>query len=398
MKKRLIFFLLLLSLFLVSCTKKEDDTSSDKCTLTIDYNLEGVDNDTIEYDYASLVSLPDNHYKNFKGWSWSVSGEEIIEVDFPIYKNETIFALYYESTEKHEFNLNNVDFKNPESNKNLEIVSRVNYTIYKDITYKVVNDIDLKLDIYYPKNDSSLKGVVFSYYGGGWVAGSKESTYYNLLYTDLALSGMVIVCPNYRLCNGSTKFPDPVEDTLDAIRYIVKYQEVLDIDVNKMGSIGYSAGGHLALMAGFAQNYFKSYEPLASYDFKLKFVCDYFGPAVFDSDAASGLSTEGLFFLNSYLGSLDLTNPELEKAMPTYYLDENSPDVIIIHGSKDALVPITQSINLCQMCNDRGMKTKMIIVEGGTHMLSAASGVSSVKPSLLEVFRETTSFIIDAIK
>lgn len=398
MKKRFIFLFLFFMLFLVSCSSKTDEYSTNKCILTVDYNLEGVELDTIEYEYASLVTLPENNYKNFKGWVLDLNVSEVLDVGFPIYKNETLYAVYYDSTVKEEFNLNRINFKEGINNTDIEVLDRVSYSLYKDITYKVINDIVLKLDIYYPKEDKELKGVIFSYYGGGWVAGSKEATYFNLLYTSLARNGMVIVVPNYRLCNGSVIFPSPVEDCLDAIRYIVKHQDVLDIDVNKMGSIGYSAGGHLALMAAFAQDYFDSYEPLKEYKFKLKFVCDYFGPAIYGKDEFSQLNLEGKFFIASYLGSLDLDNPEYEKSMPSYFLDNNKPDIIIIHGTKDEVVPISQSLILYQRCDEKGMKVKLITVEGANHMLSAASGAASIKPSLLEIFGETSSFISESIK
>lgn len=394
MKKKLIFILILFLVFLVSCNKKDETpiTIDSECKLTINYNLEGVNNDVVVYKYADVVELPKNTNSNFIGWTFDLNEKTILTDGFMIYKDETIYALYREKEQLSFYDLSKIDFKNGES-EDITIEKKTKYSLYKDITYKVVKGIKLKLDIYYPNDESDNHPVLFSYYGGGWIAGTKESTYLNTVYADLLDAGFVIVAPNYRLCNGGVSFPSPVEDSLDAIRYIVKYKDTLKIDVNNMGSIGYSAGAHLALMAAFAQDHFDAYEPLKEYKFKLKFVVDYFAPSYYDANEIENVGATGLLFLGSYLGTTEYSNPEVAKAFPSYYISENNPDVYIIQGSNDDIVPITQSISFLNLCKEHQLNCDILIVEGGQHMLSPSYGYSSITPSLREVHLSASSFI-----
>ena len=371
------------ALLLIGCTKtddpKDNQPTEDKCKLTLKYNQEGMEDEVIEYDYASIVTLPSKDIKNFLGWTY-VNSDEIITDEFMIYADTVVIAKY-----KQEKTMDVLDLSTPTKQKN-------NYKLYKDITFKVVGDVELKLDIYYPTNDSDNKPVLFSYFGGGWIVGSKESEYYTLIYQKLLTEGFVIVKPNYRLCNGGVSFPSPVEDCLDAIRYIVKYKDVLKIDVNTMGSIGYSAGAHLALMAGFAQDHFKAYDELKDYDYKLKFVCDYFGPSYFDLDEFDLIGERGKIMLGSFLGTLTI-DESYAVAFPSTYVTENKPNLLIVHSLSDDTVPPTQSIKFKQLCDENGIETSIILVEGATHMLDNNYKTSEDNPSLVQIFNMTVEYI-----
>ena len=397
MKKRFIFIVIIFSLFLISCNKNTEPAPKidSECKLTIVYNLEGVENTVITYKYADVVELPENTNRNFLGWTFDMKEKTILTEGFMIYKDETIYALYREVKNLSFYDLSQINFETMESS-DIDIVKKDKYCLYKDITYKVVNGVKLKLNIYYPNDGAESHPVLFSYYGGGWIAGSKESTYLNDVYASVLDAGFVVVAPNYRLCNGSVSYPSPVEDCLDAIRYIVKYKDVLKIDCDMMGSVGYSAGAHLALMAAFAQDHFAVYEPLKEYTFKLKFVVDYFAPAYYEASEIENIGATGLVFLGSYLGTTEYSNPELAKAFPSYYITENNPLVYIIQGTNDDTVPFTQSIAFFNLCKENNITCEMLAVEGGSHMLNPSYGYSKINPSLEEVHLSAANFIKQA--
>ncbi len=54
----------------------------------------------------------------------------------------------------------------------------------------------------------------------------------------------------YRVAYNCHHYPDQLEDIQMAIVYIREHAEEFNIDKNKVGAIGYSAGGHLVTMAG----------------------------------------------------------------------------------------------------------------------------------------------------
>jgi hypothetical protein len=48
------------------------------------------------------------------------------------------------------------------------------YDIFPNITYAKANNIELKLDLYLPKNRTNPTPTLILFHGGGWVDGQKE--------------------------------------------------------------------------------------------------------------------------------------------------------------------------------------------------------------------------------
>lgn len=269
---------------------------------------------------------------------------------------------------------------------------------YKDIIFKTVLDIDIKLDIYLPAMKEGEKyPVLFFFFGGGWYMGDKSYiTEYNAILRDLASEGFVVVAPNYRLVNskGNPHYPLPVEDCFDAIRYIVKYQDELHIDVNNMGTFGHSAGGYFALMAAFAQDHFKGDDELKDYNFNIKYAIALSAPCYYDKDAISNISALGRSMLSGYFGRFDLKNDELASAFPSYYINENNPKLFLVHGTGDNLVPVEQSRIFAQIARDAGLEVELLEIEHASHTYGGTDGydVSADYAAGAKVVRK---FIID---
>lgn len=54
---------------------------------------------------------------------------------------------------------------------------------------------------------------------------------------------------HFRLIFRGNRYPDPQDDLLQAIRYIKKHAKKFNVDIDKIGTMGFSAGGHLAMSA-----------------------------------------------------------------------------------------------------------------------------------------------------
>ena len=122
----------------------------------------------------------------------------------------------------------------------------------KPITYvyKVVGDLAIKADVYRLPGDDARPVVVWVH-GGGLISGGRGGPYpaQRMRYLN---AGYVIVSIDYRLAPES-KLPDILDDVRDAIGWVrAKGPELFRIDPNRLAVIGQSAGGYLALMAGFA--------------------------------------------------------------------------------------------------------------------------------------------------
>ncbi|OIV42271.1 alpha/beta hydrolase [Flavobacterium johnsoniae] len=111
----------------------------------------------------------------------------------------------------------------------------------KDITsdgYKI------KLNIVRPKGAKGKLPVFLFIHGGGWVLGDYPT--HKRMVRDLSvLTGYVGVFVNYSLAP-ETKYPQPVNEVYAAAKWIATHGDEINVDGNKLGIVGNSAGGNLA--------------------------------------------------------------------------------------------------------------------------------------------------------
>ena len=130
--------------------------------------------------------------------------------------------------------------------------------IILNIKYKTTKEEDLYLDVYYPiiKPETKKYPIMLYTHGGGWFNGSKENIMKSPVkepFLELVERGFAVVSINYRLTRQkSVLMRDCVIDAMDALRYITKNSDALELDANNVYVLGDSAGGHIAQMITLA--------------------------------------------------------------------------------------------------------------------------------------------------
>lgn len=119
---------------------------------------------------------------------------------------------------------------------------------HENIPYAERAETKLALDVYRPAGHEKLPAVIIIH-GGGWVAGDR--TMERPLARHLAARGYVAVPVSYRLGTPG-RFPAPIEDLRAAIRWLRRHAAEYDLDPDRIGAIGGSAGGTLAATLGAA--------------------------------------------------------------------------------------------------------------------------------------------------
>jgi acetyl esterase/lipase len=105
---------------------------------------------------------------------------------------------------------------------------------------------DLAAHVFRPDAARSLRTAVILLHGGAWRFGSAEAM---VPYAEaLARHGFVAIAAEYRLL-GEAPWPAQLNDVWDAIAWTRARAGELDIDAEKIALQGFSAGGHLALLA-----------------------------------------------------------------------------------------------------------------------------------------------------
>lgn len=249
------------------------------------------------------------------------------------------------------------------------------------IVYKTVDGEELLLDVYLPWRDVFEKTPVAIYiYGGGFVQGSKENLltgFKRSLGVELLRAGYAVVSINYRLVDGVTVFPMNIEDCKDAVRWVFANGEAYGFDLNNVGVWGTSAGGHLALMMGLTdEDDFVGEAGLAGFRSEVQWVIDFFGPSNFDVFAITPKTDHGQEITERYWGNgveYEALLEMIDTHSPLSYVDENSPPVMIVHGTADDVVDVAQSEVLFAALEEMGRPVEMILLDGVNHSLLGAS-------------------------
>lgn len=219
-------------------------------------------------------------------------------------------------------------------------------------------DTAQRMDIYLPANRSfkSTKSIVLIH-GGGWNSGSKNEfvTYIDSL--QKRMPDFAIFNINYRLVNGGNLFPTQEKDIKAAIDFIVHNSMEYHINKNKLVLLGVSAGGHLALLQGYKYN-----NP------KVAAIIDFFGPTDLLAMFQKPWHPYVPFVLQMITGTTPKQNAALYKqSSPLNYVSSHSAPTLILHGSNDKIVNVSQSRSLKNKLDKAGVKNELVIYPGKAH-------------------------------
>ncbi|MFP6874346.1 MAG: alpha/beta hydrolase fold domain-containing protein [Verrucomicrobiales bacterium] len=103
-------------------------------------------------------------------------------------------------------------------------------------------------DVWLAQSDTPTPLVIY-YHGGGFRTGDKGSIRPQLL-NALLQEGISVAAANYRL-SGSAPFPAQMHDSARALQHIRHNAKKYNIDPDRIGATGGSAGGHISLWLAF---------------------------------------------------------------------------------------------------------------------------------------------------
>lgn len=121
----------------------------------------------------------------------------------------------------------------------------------ENLIYKSIEGLDLKADVFIPKDTAEKHTAILLVFGGGWISGSKANV--KPLAQHFAANGYVAVTADYRLSTEAV-YPAAVKDLKAAIRWMRDHAEEFHIDSKKIAILGNSAGAQLATLVGVTRN------------------------------------------------------------------------------------------------------------------------------------------------
>ncbi|MFH1662669.1 MAG: prolyl oligopeptidase family serine peptidase, partial [Chloroflexota bacterium] len=159
-------------------------------------------------------------------------------------------------------------------------------------------------------------------------------------------------------------------------------------NTDKIGVWGSSAGGHLAMMVGCADEDtgMEGDGGWEEYSSRVQAVCSFFGP----SDLTSLFMPDGCCdFIGETLESrIDLYTA----ASPINYVSAGDPPLLMIHGSADYVVPYGQSEEMRRAYKDAGLDVELVRVVGAGHGFFPGDDFT---PTVDEIEQKTLDFFAE---
>ncbi len=240
----------------------------------------------------------------------------------------------------------------------------------RDVAYVPNGHERQKLDLFIPPGATNPLPLIIWVHGGAWQAGSKEQCP-ALPYLS---RGYAVASLNYRLSQHAV-FPAQIEDCKAAVRWLRAHAKENGIDPERFAVWGASAGGHLVALLGTTGDVkkFDVGENLGVSS-RVQAVVDFFGPTDFTQMAKDSLPNSPFDHdapdapeAKLIGGAVQENKDKAAAANPITYVSKDDSSFLIMHGSKDNVVPYQQSELLRDALQKAGVPVTLKIVEGAGH-------------------------------
>ena len=234
-------------------------------------------------------------------------------------------------------------------------LGHMNTDLYPGRIADVVYSDGLKLDLYYPEQINDKNPLVISIFGGGWISGFKTDKFIPPMIQPIN-EGFIVAVPDYTL-SLDAPFPQSVIDIKKCIAFLRSHSDLYKIDTNNITLWGESAGAHLALEAGLVEN---SHFDLAL-DTRVKNIIAMYAPSnlltintqaeklgILDTARSDKDTVFGI-----YMGKNYDDERQMNLASPIKQINDHMPNIILEHGTKDALVPYLQSVDFFNKAKEK---------------------------------------------
>jgi acetyl esterase/lipase len=243
------------------------------------------------------------------------------------------------------------------------------YQVLPNVTYLTANGFDARLDVYRRRDVQSPQPTLVFSHGGGWIGGTKESSFMSVMpWLEM---GWNVVNVEYRMARVSPA-PAAVEDAQCALRFVVSRARDYNIDPARIVLSGESAGGHLALAVGMIPSSAGFADICAGGGFtaadvsipKVSAIINWYG--ITDvNDMLAGPNARA--YAIQWIGSGPGRDALAKSVSPLTYVRADLPPILSIQGDADPIVPYTQNVRLDDALKKAGAKSELFTIAGGGH-------------------------------
>ncbi|MBV8867762.1 MAG: alpha/beta hydrolase [Acidobacteriaceae bacterium] len=231
--------------------------------------------------------------------------------------------------------------------------------VQENIPYCLVSGSELRLDVYQPAGpNAEIHPGVLLIHGGGWTSFDRRTM--RGMGQFLARSGFVAFAVDYRLFQGKqNRWPAQLDDVQRAVRWVRANAAKYAVNPEGIGAFGHSAGAQLAALLGMEETRDNSDPALAKYSSRVQAVVDVSGPTDFTVDH----DPDGDAFLSDFLGVDYSKDPQVwREASPAFHISKGDAPFLIVHGTQDQNVPMSQAEELFKKLQSAGVPVSIVKV------------------------------------
>lgn len=208
---------------------------------------------------------------------------------------------------------------------------------------------------------------------GGWKSGTHS--FRPWMVAPLLRSGYTVI-PVYHVSQPRATVMEIVEDMHRAVRFVRHHAAEWEIDPDRLGVTGGSAGGHLSLLLATrgAAGPSDATDPVDRASSAVQAVAIFYPVTdllnLGSSTENSGDGGPPKSFIKAF--GPHSTNLTLWKEIgrdtsPIYFIHSNLPPTLIYHGDADTLVPLEQSQRYQDQARQAGNLVELVVQEKGRH-------------------------------
>lgn len=251
----------------------------------------------------------------------------------------------------------------------------------QNLVYAEVHGVGLLLDVFQPRGNKNGLAII-DIASGSFASGRDKIDKHRQtgLFDELCGRGYTV----FAVRPGSlSKFTagEMVVNVRTAIGWVKKRGSAYQIDTERLGLTGASAGGHLALIAActeFSPGPSSNGTTDTSSSSGVHAVCAFFPPTDFLDFGYRKTSVETIDTLPKIVADLLLGDARsalskseqfalVERLCPARRVSPHSPPVLLIHGDKDLIVPFQQSTRMVAALKAEKIPTELVVMKGIGH-------------------------------
>ena len=238
------------------------------------------------------------------------------------------------------------------------------HSVTTDVVYGHKDGLALTFDVYRPAQPNGAGVIVIV--SGGWQSSVEMGRLIAQGYSPpLNEKGFTVFAVRH---GSSPRYPMSaiVADMRRAVRFIRHHAGEYGLDPNRIGVLGGSAGGQLALLLGTTAD---SGDPSASdavlrESNRVAAVVAYFPP--------TDLSRWGTQRIRQAFAAMRLTDAEAAEYSPIRFISPGAAPSLIVHGDADPVVPMVEGETMHEALTKAGVPASFIRIEGAGHGFEGA--------------------------